>query len=401
MEDSQFYDMGKSHQGENDLMKAEQGTCKQRILFVGAFPPPDRCIFGGIATSCKIILQSSFAERANLTLLDTTQISNPPPSLGRRSVLAARRTFSYCMLFERNRPDAVLLMTSPGASILEKGVMAWYARFRGVPALLFPRGGSDIEMGGRSFIQRSWLRLAFGGARKVLCQGAAWNKFAVNLLGFHPEDAPIILNWTATPELLSIGRRRNFSAGDHPVRLLFLGWVEQYKGIFELIEACHRLSGSRKFVLNIVGEGNASARARELVAQHGLEDIIRFRGWLRGADLEAVLAESDVLVLPSWAEGMPNAMIEAMAAKLAVIVSAVGNVPDVIEDGCEALLVPAKNIDALQSALMQVIDDPVLRNKLAAEGFLLVERLFGVEQAADLILKAVNDAIVQSGGVKV
>jgi glycosyltransferase involved in cell wall biosynthesis len=86
-------------------------------------------------------------------------------------------------------------------------------------------------------------------------------------------------------------------------------------------------------------------------------------------------------------------MIEAMAARLAVIVSAVGNVPDVVVDGRDGLLVPAKDIVALTNALARVIDDPELRRELGNGGFTLAEREFSAEQAADRLVGAVNKAI--------
>lgn len=222
-----------------------------------------------------------------------------------------------------------------------------------------------------------------------MCQGPAGQRFAVSL-GFRPEDAPIIPNWTATRALLSIGRRRSFNLGDRPVRLLFLGWLEREKGVFELIEACRQLSESRRFAVDIVGEGKASASSKELVARYGLGETVRFRGWLRGADLESALAEADVLVLPSWAEGLPNAMVEAMAVRLAVVATAVGEIPDTVTDGREALLVPPRNVSALKAALERVIDDPVLRRNLGDAAFALAASRWDVEQAVDGMLQAMD-----------
>lgn len=378
------------------MLKKHEKSQRPRILFVGAFPPPDNEVFGGNVTACRILLGSSFPERAELILLDSTQISNPPPGLPLRLLLAARRFCAYLILFERRRPNVVLLFTSVGASMVEKGTMAWYARLRGAPALVFPRGGSVIDTCHRSRFVRSWVRIALGGARKILCQGPAWQRFAVDLLGIRLEDAPIITNWTATPALLSIGRQRSVRLEDSPVGLLFLGWVEENKGIFELIEACLQLSQSRQFVLDIVGEGNASEAARELVVRYGLEDVVHFRGWLKGTDVENALSDADILVLPSWAEGLPNAMIEAMASKLAVVVSAVGNIPDVVTDGHEALLVPPKDVTALQVALAKVIDDPALRRRLGDAAFSLAASQWGVEQAVEGILSAVEASIRRS-----
>lgn len=374
------------------MLNTDNDSQRPRILFVGAFPPKRRDVFGGNVTACRALLGSSFPERAELILLDSTQISNPPPCLPVRLLLAIRRFSTYLLQFERRHPNTVLLFTSSGASLIEKGAMAWYAHFRGVPVLMFPRGGVVIDACHKSSFTQSWVRLAFGGARKILCQGSAWQRFSVDMMGFRVEDAPIITNWTATPALLALGRKRSFNAGNQPVRLLFLGWLEKTKGIFELIEACRYLSQSRQFVLDIVGEGNASNDIRKLVEKYELVDRVHFHGWLKGPAVETALAGADVLVLPSWAEGLPNAMIEAMAAKLAVVVSAVGNIPDVITNGREALLIPPKDITALQEALMNVIDDPKLRQRLGELAFSLAENEWGVEQAVESLLSAADAA---------
>src|SRR6185295_10954214 len=106
---------------------------RARVLFVGAFPPSGHPIFGGMVTSCRALLASTLPARVELVLLDSTQISNPPPSLPVRLLLAAVRCVRFVWLFERRRPDVVLLFVAVGASIIEKGAMAWYARLRGVP----------------------------------------------------------------------------------------------------------------------------------------------------------------------------------------------------------------------------------------------------------------------------
>jgi glycosyltransferase involved in cell wall biosynthesis len=119
------------------------------------------------------------------------------------------------------------------------------------------------------------------------------------------------------------------------------------------------------------------------------EKRIRFSGWLKGAEVERALAGADVFVLPSWAEGLPNAMIEAMAARLAVVVTAVGNVPDLVQDGREALLVPPHDVVALREALRRVIEDRALRRKLADAGHALAAQKWSVGPAVDAILDAV------------
>lgn len=352
------------------------------MLFVGAFPPPDRTVFGGMVSSCRALLQSSLPQRVDLDLLDTTQISNPPPNFAIRLLLALRRLARYVWRFERQRPDAVLLFAAVGASLVEKGAMAWYARLRGVPSFLFPRGGGILDGYRESRFTRWSVTVAFRGARKIFCQSETWQRFAVETLGLRAENAPVIPNWTASPELLAVGRARQPRCAG-PVRLLFLGWLDREKGVEELLEACREVAASHEITLDMAGEGNYSELARRFVERHGLSDLFRFNGWLSGKSLTAALAAADVFVLPSWAEGLPNAMIEAMAARLAVVVSSVGGVPDVVAHGEHALLVPPRDSAALAAALTRIVEDSVLRHRLAEAGHRLAAERFNVERAVD------------------
>jgi glycosyltransferase involved in cell wall biosynthesis len=366
---------------------------RPRVLFVGAFPSPGSTIFGGMVTSCRALLASTLPARVELDLLDSTQFSNPPPALPVRLVRAAVRFVRFVGRFEARRPDAVLLFVAVGASIVEKGAMAWYARLRGVPTLMFPRGASILDACRSSAFTRTWARASFRGADKIVCQGQMWQAFAIDVLGFAPRAVAVIRNWTATRDLLEIGAGRGVRRG-LPVRLLFVGWVERDKGIFELIDACRQLDRGRRFTLDVAGEGHASSEARALVVRHGLTDVVRFRGWLQAQELKSALTDADVLVLPSWAEGLPNAMVEAMAARLAVVVTRVGAIPDVITDRRSGLLVAPRNTESLRRALAEIIDDTDLRERLASEAYQIAARDFGVEAAVDRIVHEIDGTII-------
>jgi glycosyltransferase involved in cell wall biosynthesis len=365
---------------------------RPRVLFVGAFPPPGGAILGGMVTSCGILLKSSFATRVDLDLLDSTQISNPPPRFALRLVRAADRFVRFIAQFERRRPDVVLLFVAVGASLVEKGAMAWYARLRGVPVVMFPRGGSVVDDCRESALTRVWVRWFFRGARTIVCQSEAWRQFATQVLGFAPGNVCVIRNWTATPELLEIGARRT-TRTDSPVRLLFLGWLERDKGIFELLEACRRLADNRRFTLDVAGEGNAYAEASAFVARHGLNERVRFRGWLRGPQVHEALAEADVLVLPSWAEGLPNALVEAMAAGLPVVATGVGAIPELIADRRSGMLVEPRNTESLARALGETIDDRELRESMARAAYGIAARDFGIEEAVGRLIREIDSAV--------
>ena len=368
-------------------------TRNPRVLFVGAFPPPGRQIFGGMVSDCQALLQSSLPQRFELDLLDTTQIANPPPNALVRAALAFVRTWRYILRFERQRPAAVLLFAALGGSLVEKSAMAWYARLRGTPALLFPRSGKIIEDCRTSGLTRTWVRAAFSGAAMLLCQGRAAQVFATDVVGFERRLAPIISNWVAVPGLLALGRQRQ-SKRSGTIHLLFVGWLDREKGVMELLEACRSLADTHDFTLDMAGQGNASETAAEYIATHGLQSRVRLLGWLQREQVLQALAAADVFVLPSWAEGLPNAMVEAMAARLAIVVTSVGNIPDVVSHERDALIVPPRNTVALTEALARIVADAALRASLADAAYRNAEANFGVEAAVDGFDAAIKTAIV-------
>lgn len=369
---------------------------KNKLLIVGAFPQPNVQIFGGIVTTCRTLLNSSFSDHFELVLIDSTQISNPPPSISVRALLSFKRFVLFLRVFFSAKPDAVILFTAVGTSVVEKGTMAWVARLKRIPVFLFPRGAGLIQTVQESHLQRAWVTVAMRGATHILCQGPTWQRFAKDVLGFSESRSPIVQNWTATDEMLKIGETRSCTAKIDAPCLLFLGWLEKEKGIFELLEASLSLSKNHEFRLMIAGRGHAEEQAHGFVQSHGLEDIIEFVGWVDGGAKEALLARADILILPSWVEGFPNAIIEAMAAKLAVVVTSVGNVPDLIKDRQQALLVPPKDKDALERAMYNLLLDPQFRVELAERGHAFARSNFSVKQGVAKLTAVIDAAITKS-----
>ena len=368
------------------------------LLIVGAFPPPNSEIVGGVLTACRSLLQSTFPDHFDLILVDSTQRSNPPPGLLKRALVALKRSAGYLRLLLAKRPDGVLLFCSSGGSLAEKGAMAWLARILCVPTLIFPRAGKLMDDAARSTLHRLWTRALLRGATHFLCQGPRWRRFAVEVIGFSPQRTQIVPNWTADAELLKIGRRRLSEDPASTSRLLFLGWLEEAKGIFQLLDACERLAKDHMFQLTVAGRGSAEATARERVEGSSISDRVEFAGWVERGGLATLLARCDILVLPSWSEGLPNAVIEAHAAGVAAIASDVGSVPDVIQHAKTGLLVPAKDVGALEVAIRTLLTDPELRRRLAVNGHRLAARYFSADAAVPTLSAFVMDAVLSGKG---
>ncbi len=373
-------------------MKSNNLYKKEKILIVGAFPENNKQIFGGIITSCNSLINSSFVDKFHIIKLDSTQSSNPPPNLFIRTLFAIKRLIIFFVLIIIKRPKAVILFIALEASLIEKGTMGFIARLFRIKVLNFPRGTRLISFSEKNTFNNLIVKIFFYSGNYFLCQGPTWQNFAIKNLGYNNKTAPIIPNWTATNSILSIGEQRNFN-NIEITELLFLGWLEKEKGIFELLESFVFLSKLYNLKLTIAGDGTANLQAKKIIRDSGLEDKVTFTGWIFGEKLNDVFKKCQILVLPSWSEGLPNAMIESMAAKLAVVVTNVGNIPDLLTNKKQALIVPKKNIDSLTIAIESLILNKELFHSIAEEGYQFVKENYSVEPAVSILSKVINNAI--------
>lgn len=362
---------------------------KSKLLMVGGFPENSRYVYGGVVTSCLALADSDIKFLFDLVVLDSTQKSNPPPGLAERSYGSLKRMAKYFVLLRKQKPDFAIFFLSSGLSALEKGAMSTVATWLGVKCILFPRAGKIIDDCQRSLTYSFLIKILFSNSAKVFCQGDEVKRFATECLGKTDHETPVIMNWTATSELIEIGSSRT-CVPRTKVRFLFLGWLERQKGVMELLEACVRLKNSGfDFELTLAGGGSFLSEAKNFVVETGLSEFVSFRGWVDRSSVPTLLQENDVFVLPSWHEGLPNAMVESMAAGLAVIVSGVGVIPSLIHD--EALVVPPKNVEALYSAMSSLIEDRLEMASLMRKGHKLAVDKFSTNAA----VKAINAEILK------
>jgi glycosyltransferase involved in cell wall biosynthesis len=280
----------------------------------------------------------------------------------------------------------VLIFSSSGASFVEKSLYAMYGRLRGSRVLFFLRDGAFMIHMRRSVIRRVFARYLFRASHVVLCQSARWRDFFTSEIGVPIDRCRIVENWTVTRSDLALGDERDYCATT-PVKIGYLGWIEETKGVTDLLEACRLLCSTDGVPvrLMIAGRGTALTKCERFVRSNGLASNVEFLGWVSGEKKVKFFREIDVFVLPSHFEGLPNAVIEAMAAGLPVVVTRVGGLPDVVEHGKDGLIVEPKDPLALRDAMSSLLKDVGLRASLGRAARIKAER-FNVERAVDQIL---------------
>lgn len=171
--------------------------------------------------------------------------------------------------------------------------------------------------------------------------------------------------------------RQQLGLSDETPLIAAVGRLEKQKGMDYLLEAAADVSGGfPDAVLAIVGAGPDEERLKERAGKLGLGDVVRFIGWT--PDVPQILVDADVFVLASLWEGMPNVVLEAMAARCAVVATEVGGCPEIIIHEESGLLVPPAQSKALADSMRRLLADGKLRKRLAEDGRRRVEEKFSI-----------------------
>ena len=159
------------------------------------------------------------------------------------------------------------------------------------------------------------------------------------------------------------------------------------KGISYLIEALALLAGHSPAIrLEIAGHGPEQLKLEAAAAREGVADRVKFLGWVD--DVASTLDKWDIVALPSLAEGLGIAALEAMARGIPVVATEVGGLTEVIADGTTGFLVPAKDPQALADRISQLAKDRALREKIGAAARERVKERFSVERESQAIQSA-------------
>ncbi len=157
-------------------------------------------------------------------------------------------------------------------------------------------------------------------------------------------------------------------------RFLFVGRLEEQKGIIYLIRAASLLKANPDFEINIAGDGSQAENLKKIVKDSGLNHVVNFPGKLYGRELQDEYINSDAFVLPSLKEGLPLSILEAMAAGLPVIATDVGGIATICINKVTGLLIKPKDANMLAQAMVEVMENKDLREKLARSGRDVVSR---------------------------
>jgi glycosyltransferase involved in cell wall biosynthesis len=231
------------------------------------------------------------------------------------------------------------------------------ARWRdrvGGDVVAFQEGGGGVE----GTVLRRFRDLTLRGAAHIVCPSAFLRGLALGW-GVAAERITVLPN--PAPEERPAANRSHDG-----IRLAFAGRLGPQKSLETALQAVERVEGVS---LVVAGDGDARAALESAAGPH-----TQFVGPLARADVLELFASADASVLPSSWENFPHTVVESLAVGTPVIATAVGGVPEVVQDGVNGLLVPPGDVDAFTAAVRRFVEDGDLRAQLQAAAEPSVDR---------------------------
>lgn len=352
----------------------------------GPLPPA----VGGMASVLAGLSNSSLGTKADIRLFDTGKKTAVDRSFF--AGLSARFALMVHWWQLLAKTDIAHIHTCSGLTFFLDGALLFLAKMRGVSVILHIHGGRfDHFLDGLRFPLANVARWLARRADSVIVLSEDWMRKLVPRL---PGAGLYVVENGVAPVVRQDDIPQRFS---EVVNFIFLGSLSRGKGVDVLLDA---VSMSKlPWNLSLAGGEEypgftdwVAARVEELA----IANRVSILGPVVGEAKVELLGNADGFVLPSLAEGLPMALLEAMAAGLPVVVTTVGAMPEVIEDGRQGYLVAPADARALADALDRLAADPKLRSSMGELARADCEAKFGVERTVERLSAIYHDLVPQN-----
>ncbi len=360
---------------------------------IAPLPPPN----GGVAQISEMIFKSTLAEEYEIVLVNTSKPHEIRERVGRIGITSFYfpQVLWIRLLVQlvRFRPKTVYVVCSSDYSYLRDAIFMLTARAGGAHVVAHFHGRRrGFLFGGRYAITDFLLRLTVPLFDRMIFLSPGLQRSLVSAFG--AKKGEVVGNFVDM-SLMPLPRLSQRTGN----QIVYVGRLSEAKGTFELIEAMAMLvrNGIPAF-LHLVGIGETKIEEeviRGLVSSKGLDAIVQFHGIVTGVEKGALMAQSDIFVLPSRNEIFPVTIVEAFAAALPVVSTNVGAIPEMVLEGANGFLVTPRDAHALFEKLRLLLEDKQLRIQIAERNFLLALTAYTKESAIakiSTILKSVGSA---------
>jgi len=353
-------------------------------------PVPEPPYTGGMASFIITMLESKPLKEIDVENLNTYYSRDYYGRVFSRLFLSIRFfiRLSFRLLFSRY--NLVHIHSSADRSFFEKSLMLLLCRLRGLPAVLHIHSGGFPEF----FEKTTWKKyvsFALNQAKAVIVVSRSSKMFFEKIC----RSGLYLLPNCVHPRFFEARRRGNGVA-----EILYVGHIDPRKGIYDLFRAVKilRSRGYNNPVTLVGGEKfpGAVQAAHRFLADMGIVEV-DLMGEVSPEGMVEIYRRAGIFVLPSHMEGLPIALLEAMASGLPVVACAVGGIPDVVKDGINGFLVLPDDPEALAERIMLLVKNPELSHRMGEKGRQLVLENHHAERIGARLVELYREAAGERG----
>ena len=252
--------------------------------------------------------------------------------------------FIFILIFKR-KIKIVHIHTSQRKSFIRSNVFMRLAKVFKKKLVLHIHGGGFKDY---YFEEPEYVTKCLKRCDVIIVLSDEWKQF-LESIGF---ESLIVENVINKPIILES------HAHDDAVHMLFLGLITKLKGIYDLVEviAEHKDELSGRLLLHIGGNGETDVLLKQ-INDLGVEDIIKFEGWVSSDKKTELMNMCRVYVLPSYVEGLPLSILEAMSYNMAIIATRIGGIPSIVKEDENGILINPGNKDEIYAAIKALVFD--------------------------------------------
>lgn len=336
------------------------------ILMVGV----DESTKGGMWTVVENYLNdTNFVERNNILYIPTSITGCPIPN---RLIFTTKAYLKIIAAYRKTKFDILHVHMSERSSIKRKGIVMRYAKKRGTKIVLHMHG-AEFEVLYKQMIpeKQKSVRDILNLADKILILGNYWRDFIGSLVD-DPSRVAVVYNAVPVPKTYEYDKKSK--------SILFLGEVSKRKGKEVLLKALKNKESllSKDFEVKIYGP-DVDGNIVQLIGEAGVTSWVKYCGWLGKEDKAAVLKTTAINVLPSYNEGLPMTILEAMSFGIPSITTSVAAIPEAVNSENGIVIKPG-SVEELADALEKMCTNEQYRFALSKRAYEDAVNIFSVEK---------------------
>lgn len=285
------------------------------------------------------------------------------------------------------KPDIVHIHTSFGGSFYRKSVIIRMASFAGIPIVNHVHGADFKEFYESKLpAEKKKIEKVYHKCAVTIALSEEWKKQLAEIVS--EESIRVVENYGILKEDIV----REKITKPNSKYILFLGFISERKGCFDIPaivdKVCKNISDA-KFVLGGSGE---IEKVRQNINPHFRDNVV-FPGWIRDEKKEQCLREADVFLLPSYSEGMPMAILDAMGCGLPIVSTKVGGIPKIVQHGINGYLYEPGDSENMAQAIINLLTNNSERIKAGQASAAIVQKKYSLQHNIDKIKKIYTEIL--------